>query len=282
MPYLIDSATFYAGPHADAAGAMGQSEQLLSLLEPSKPMGSSMPGAPLDAPWAPSPEQDLLVSRYVRASSERLRTERATRAGDARRLDDFLASLTRGDRLRLKKADLSPVGGTGMSSNPLQRRLKRVVSALRNELSWCAVAGDDTTIWDTHNTNAAQSRYTDTLFASLSQLAKDLEANGLADSTAVVVLSEMGRTPKLNANRGKDHWPVTSALLFGAGVRGGKVYGATDDRLEARTVDFATGQPDATGGWISAASLAAGILTLAGVDPAAHMPGIQPFTPFAA
>ena len=40
---------------------------------------------------------------------------------------------------------------------------------------------------------------------------------------------------------GKDHWPVTSAMVIGAGVKGGRAFGATTDGLEAAPVDFATG-----------------------------------------
>jgi len=59
------------------------------------------------------------------------------------------------------------------------------------------------------------------------------EGGSLLDQTTVLVMSEMGRTPIHNAAIGKDHWPVTSAMLVGAGVAGGRVVGATDDELES-------------------------------------------------
>ena len=59
-------------------------------------------------------------------------------------------------------------------------------------------------------------------------------AHGLLDSTMVVATGEFGRTPKLNAAGGRDHWPgVWSALLAGGGVRGGQVVGASDQHAEA-------------------------------------------------
>jgi hypothetical protein len=62
---------------------------------------------------------------------------------------------------------------------------------------------------------------------ALSALLDDLGAHGLLDSTMVVATGEFGRTPKLNAAGGRDHWPgVWSALLAGGGVRGGQVVGA--------------------------------------------------------
>jgi uncharacterized protein (DUF1501 family) len=66
---------------------------------------------------------------------------------------------------------------------------------------------------------------------ALSALLEDLAARGLLDETLVVVVGEFGRTPKITANPhpGRDHWPACySALLAGAGVRGGLVYGASD------------------------------------------------------
>jgi len=65
-------------------------------------------------------------------------------------------------------------------------------------------------------------------------LLDDLGARGLLDSTMVVATGEFGRTPKLNAAGGRDHWPgVWSALLAGGGVRGGQVVGASDHHAEA-------------------------------------------------
>jgi hypothetical protein len=57
----------------------------------------------------------------------------------------------------------------------------------------------------------------------------DLDRRGLLDSTLVVVNSEFGRTPKVNAGGGRDHWPrVFSIVLAGGGVKRGEVYGASD------------------------------------------------------
>jgi len=67
----------------------------------------------------------------------------------------------------------------------------------------------------------------------VSALIEDLELRGLLDSTLVVVMGEFGRTPRINAETGRDHWPdCYSVLLAGGGVTGGAVYGASD-RLAA-------------------------------------------------
>lgn len=66
---------------------------------------------------------------------------------------------------------------------------------------------------------------------ALSSLLRDLNAKGLLDETLVVLATEFGRSPEVNVNGGRDHHPgVFSGLLAGAGIRGGQVYGASDNR----------------------------------------------------
>jgi hypothetical protein len=63
----------------------------------------------------------------------------------------------------------------------------------------------------------------------LAALFGDLAERGLLDDTLVVVMGEFGRTPRINKQAGRDHWPqVQSILLAGAGISGGTIYGASD------------------------------------------------------
>ena len=58
---------------------------------------------------------------------------------------------------------------------------------------------------------------------------EDLDGRGLLNDTLVLVMSEMGRTPRINARAGRDHWTFCYSVLFaGAGIRGGTIYGASD------------------------------------------------------
>jgi uncharacterized protein (DUF1501 family) len=85
--------------------------------------------------------------------------------------------------------------------------------------------------WDTHSQNfeALQSELLPMLDQGLSALLEDLDQRGRLQDTLVVCLGEFGRTPKINANAGRDHWgDCSSALLAGGGVRGGQVLGASD------------------------------------------------------
>jgi hypothetical protein len=90
-----------------------------------------------------------------------------------------------------------------------------------------------------------------------SALITDLRERGLLESTLVLMMGEFGRTPKLNASAGRDHWPRAGfACLSGGGVRGGQAIGATDAHGET-PVDCPVSPPD----------LACTVLTLLGIDP---------------
>ncbi len=85
--------------------------------------------------------------------------------------------------------------------------------------------------WDTHTLHAQSSK--DFLMPIMDQaysaLIEDLSERGLLDETLIVWLGEFGRTPKFNANAGRDHWgSVFSIALAGGGVRGGVVHGSSD------------------------------------------------------
>jgi hypothetical protein len=85
--------------------------------------------------------------------------------------------------------------------------------------------------WDTHTNNfpILKENKLPGLDQTYSALVEDLDARGLLDETLVVVMSEMGRTPRINGNGGRDHWTHCYSVLFaGAGIRGGTVYGESD------------------------------------------------------
>jgi hypothetical protein len=83
--------------------------------------------------------------------------------------------------------------------------------------------------WDTHTANFITTpRLCETLDTALSTLVQDLDARGLLQHTLIVVTSEFGRTPKINQNQGRDHYPVFSTALFGGGIKTGIKYGRTD------------------------------------------------------
>lgn len=87
--------------------------------------------------------------------------------------------------------------------------------------------------WDHHTKifDAYKGDHVKRFDQGLAALIGDLHERGLLDSTMVVALGEFGRTPKVNKDGGRDHWPgAMSVLMAGAGIPGGQVVGATDPK----------------------------------------------------
>jgi uncharacterized protein (DUF1501 family) len=89
--------------------------------------------------------------------------------------------------------------------------------------------------WDHHyrNFQIMQDRHGPWLDQAYSALVTDLHARGLLESTLVIAVGEFGRSPRINAMAGRDHWEhCYSALVAGGGVKGGRVIGESDRRGE--------------------------------------------------
>ena len=86
--------------------------------------------------------------------------------------------------------------------------------------------------WDTHVNNFDKlTQKLPEVDTAVAALVADLESEGLLDSTLIAIATEFGRTPKINTNTGRDHHPAAySSVLIGGGIKGGVVYGETDDK----------------------------------------------------
>lgn len=99
--------------------------------------------------------------------------------------------------------------------------------------------------WDFHsdNFNGMKNTHLPQFDQGLSALIEDLHARGMADDVMVVAWGEFGRTPVINKDAGRDHWPqVGGGVLAGGGIRAGQVIGATDRRgaeIADRPIHFA-------------------------------------------
>jgi uncharacterized protein (DUF1501 family) len=118
--------------------------------------------------------------------------------------------------------------------------------------------------WDTHKNNFAMLK--ETLLPRMDQgvaaLLEDLAATGQLAGTLVVVTGEFGRSPRINADAGRDHWAqVFTVLLAGAGLPAGTAFGASD-RLGGEPRD----RP------VTSGQLAATIFHALGIDPTAQVP----------
>jgi hypothetical protein len=115
--------------------------------------------------------------------------------------------------------------------------------------------------WDAHFkcSNQHRTHLLPQFDRGLSALVEDLDQRGLLETTLVVVMGEFGRTPKINGEGGRDHWPhCYTVLMAGGGVTGGAVYG-TSDRVGA----YPAIDP------VTPGDLAATIFWRFGLDPAA-------------
>jgi len=113
--------------------------------------------------------------------------------------------------------------------------------------------------WDTHTHNFSilKENKLPHLDQTYTALMEDLSSRGLLDETLVVLMSEMGRTPRINGNAGRDHWTYCYSVVFaGAGIRGGTIHGASDAQAA-----FVKDKP------VSTADVCATIYHCLGIDP---------------
>ncbi|MSU28064.1 MAG: DUF1501 domain-containing protein [Pedosphaera sp.] len=127
-------------------------------------------------------------------------------------------------------------------------------------MSW---APDANATWDTHgdNFNKLKNSLLPQFDAAASSLIAELSERGMLDRTVVAILGDFGRTPRINANAGRDHWnSCYSILLAGGGLKAGYVHGASD-----RTGSVPAESP------VSPGDIIATLYHLLGVDPAMNI-----------
>ena len=264
-----------AGSLAASSGRIGNRSQLKVLIDdhtafaPPRGVDWSYPQ------FVPSGDDDDAVRDYLRARADRFRTLRTDGGHNDARMDDLRISRDRAERFF---EEATPITDQLNLGNPPSFGLQTGLAVSLIQAGLCqSVLMDTSRAWDTHTGNVEQHDHFNDLFGGLTVLADELTAAGLFEDTLVVVLSEMTRTPKLNAERGKDHWPHTAAMMFGGGVVGGRVRGGTDSLLESLPMDLLTGELDPSGELCKYDNLAAGVLAMVGVDPSEWFPGITPF-----
>lgn len=114
------------------------------------------------------------------------------------------------------------------------------------EVNLTSVPGVQGLGWDTHINNFdAISRLSQVLDPAWGTLMEDLRQRGLLESTLIVWMGEFGRTPRINPQRGRDHWPnVWTTVLAGGGIRGGTTFGSSGPDGMAVTEGRAVPVPD--------------------------------------
>lgn len=262
------------GASSAKVGSRGQLEILLNdELE-------SLPG-PVGASWTypqflPSSDDQDAIQQWLSERESRFRDQHDNGGLSSDRLTEYASSRVAAAELRAAGEELSELIVLGETLDILAQ-VDLAVALLNDDLC-SAVLLDTGMAWDTHTNNTAQNDHFNDLFAGLNLLANKIGRGALEQEVLVVVLSEFTRTPKLNATNGKDHWPVASTFMFGAGVDGGRTIGKTSDTLGAEPINLSTGAYDADGVVPDYSNLIAGILSASGVDLETHMPGVAPYT----
>lgn len=277
LPHLVLGGVSYPGELGAAVARTGAAGQLEALLSGAIVGWSDLPTD------QPSPAVEGILDRYLlrRAGA---RANAAKGAADQAMAKRYLEASDKALALKDYRNVMDFTGGSaltdqaGVAVEALSQGLCRAVT-----LGYAGSAGG--LGWDTHaNNDTTQSELFEGLFQGLVRLMALLEATpspdgaALSESTVLMVFSEMGRTPQLNATNGKDHWPYTSVLLAGPGLDGGRVVGDLDDNYAGVPVDYASGEADDDGALLSVEAVGATLLQLGGVDPADWLNDTSPIT----
>jgi len=239
LPYPMVDATLKAGEYG---GWLGRSEDPIVIRTPggtpyggvSRTMGSAVLNLSEKIDHQRLIERDRLARSLERSPG----TKDAYVSHDHFRelaRDMLLApNIKRAYNLELEDAKVRATYGDHICGRSvlLARRLTEVGVPI---VTVCCAAGDlngsKGDHWDTHadNFNRLKNTMLPTFDRAASALLADLHQRGSLDETLVVMLTDFGRTPKINGAAGRDHYPgVYSIFLAGGGIRGGQVYGSSD------------------------------------------------------
>ena len=268
MPALHLGGPSYVGRYSSSVVRTGTNGQLPNLLDNSATADQGQ-----DTTWR-GDSVEALEEEYLRLRHE-TQVLAAGRGREAGLADGAAEIASRLEDLRALGEELELRVG-----NELEDRMLLAAEAMSQGVTRTAMVGHEGAkglSWDTHVANPLlQVDNYEELFGALDTLVTALEVlpgeeGALIDETTVVVMSEMGRYPTLNASNGKDHWTFTSAMLIGGGIAGGREVGAYNEYLGGRPVDLSSGDPTDSGTLLLPGHLGATLLALGGHDPADHV-----------
>lgn len=274
LPYIDLTGGARVGPYAAQTGILGKNNQIIALLERNTPLVGPI-GSGINYPlFTPDSTQRQNIESYLAQRNEAWASKNLTDTASAKRIADLQEAYARKVRLYSERSLLLDNLSFG-SGGRLDIQAETVIELMKAGL--CHSASIDTGFsWDTHDTLTDQHGLFEALFSGLNVLVQRLIDESLFQDTMIVVLSEMTRTPKTNADNGKDHWPSTSALLISGDLAGGRTLGGTSEAgLEALPTDLSTGASKQTGNKMEFSNFAAGVLHATGVDPAEYLQDVE-------
>lgn len=275
-PTLVLGGPTFPGINLPAVVQTGSAGQLSDLMNGAYQDWGPNLGAPL------SSSARTQVDAWVKARGVLLGAG-ASSAAVQRMAESFVIASEQGEGLRARSGDLT-FGSINNLDDAFTIATNALSTGISRAVSVCSPVNGERQ-WDSHVVNDdLQDHLWEDLYYGLLTLFSQLESlpgestELLIDETTVVVFSEMGRTPWLNTQSGKDHWPYTSAMLVGSGIRGGVTIGGYDEGWYGRPVDFETGELSDTGETVNCTALGATLLALGDVDPAEYTGSTGPIT----
>jgi uncharacterized protein (DUF1501 family) len=266
LPHVVFSGPVFVGDHnvlvSRAEGA------LQSLINGNLARDAQPSVTPL------GPATGRAVDRFLEKRARALAQAHPQEA----RAQDLLEATQRAHRLMDARTEVDLRSGGDTLT-----RSQSAIKALADGVCRCATVGTGF-LWDTHLDNSPQATLFERLFADLMQIHGLLENTpgpegaALSESTVVVVMSEMGRTPAYNGTFGRDHWPYTSILVTGPGLVGNRTIGGYTDGYLGIGADPSSGDLDPNRPGITAEEIGATLLVLGDVDAAEHLPFAEPIT----
>lgn len=269
-PHLVVIGSAYNSRYSSAVVRVGANGQLPVLLD-----GSALTDQSDTVLVPPTSATISQVDAYVKRRAAALQ-DAAGRGWETRFADRYATAVDQVAAFSPLAADLDLAADIVGCQRDMAADCAVAFSCFEKDISRCAMVrykGECQFGWDTHFNNSLQDEHYEGLFARLAEAVADLDGrtasdgSSLADHTTIVVISEMGRGPLINSAGGRDHWTFTSAMLIGAGIRGGQVIGAHDSDYLGQPVDLATGELDDGGNSLLPGHLGATLYTLAGMDP---------------
>jgi hypothetical protein len=275
-----------AGPYGGFLGK--QYDALTTECDPKKPDGAPdpLPGTPCTVLGTPrlassTLPQDITLDRFNTRHSllgqfdQQQRLIEGSHAVDSygklkSQAYDILTSSKLKEAFDLSQEDAKLVerygghlfGNSTLMARRLVERGVRFVNVTW-DLFWDRVKVDYDA-WDTHTRNfdVLKNNKLPGFDQTFSALLEDLDARGLLDETLICVMSEMGRTPHINGNAGRDHWTFCyGALMAGGGIQGGAVHGESDSKAA-----YVKDKP------VSTSDLCSTIYHCLGIDPGYRVP----------
>lgn len=217
-------------------------------------------------------DRRIALLDYLKTSVERVKEE----TGDHDRLKGISASETKireqiqtgiGERLQLTDADqvafsnaaraAGAQAGMGRGGQAFAMALKLIKNDLVTSVNM-GIGGFDTHANQDRNLMPVLTDFD----RNLRVFVDELRTAGKLDDTVIVLMSDFGRTPKVNMSGGRDHWPVGGSIILGGGLQGGRVIGGTDDNLLAQNVNVETGAVDPAGIQINPTFIGGTVLSL--------------------